>query len=205
VQRRTSDDAHWAQGPAPAPAPEAAVPHADGGPGSTEEPDVASTTEPTAEDEAAAVAEDLARLQGERDEFLDHLRRVKAEFDNYRKRVERERRQASEQGARDLVADLLPVMDNLERALDALAGQDAGVVAGLDMVRHQLGGLLSARGVTEIEAAELPFDPTVHEAVASAPTPDRAEGTVIAVVQKGYRLHDAVLRPARVVVAAPAG
>ena len=136
----------------------------------------------------------------------ERLLRTAAEFDNFKKRATKEKDDAAKFGNERLLKDFLPVMDNLERALDALTGQDAGVVAGLDMVRQQLGGLLSARGVTEIEAAALPFDPTVHEAVASTPTPDEAEGTVLAVVQKGYRLHDAVLRPARVVVAAaPAG
>jgi molecular chaperone GrpE len=146
-------------------------------------------------------AEEHERVLAERDEYLDKLQRLKAEFDNFRKRTERDRQIVARAGARDVVADLLPVMDNLERAVEALDGQEAGIVEGLEMVRNQLAGLLGGHGVTEIDAHERPFDPTVHEAVTLSPSTEHEEGTVMAVVEKGYRLDDAVLRPARVVVA----
>jgi molecular chaperone GrpE len=164
-------------------------------------PASAEPAEAEAQAPAAAPAEELERLAAERDQYLDQLRRLKAEFDNYRKRQERDRQIVAQAGARDVVADLLPVMDNLERAVAALGDAAPGLVAGVDMVRQQLAGLLGERGVSEIDAHGERFDPTVHEAVTMAPSAEHAEGTVLAVVEKGYLLNDAVLRPARVVVA----
>lgn len=154
--------------------------------------------------------DDLARVSAQRDDYLDQLQRTRADFDNYRKRVERERPLLAEAGVRDLVGELLPVLDNLERALEALvvAGDEgaAGIVAGVDMVRQQLGALLTGRGVQEIPAAEGEvFDPNVHEAVQSLPSPAHPEGTLVAVVERGYRMSDAVIRPARVVVSQGGG
>ena len=164
--------------------------------------------EPVADDfsgagEVVADADPVATLVAERDEYLDSLQRMKAEFDNYRRRSERDRAAMFRTGVRDLVTELLPVMDNLERALLAMDGHDAQVVAGVEMVRAHLASLLTNRGVSEIETTSLPFDPAVHEAVAQVPSPDHPEGTVVAVVEKGYRLDDVVCRPAKVVVAAP--
>jgi molecular chaperone GrpE len=144
----------------------------------------------------------LDAVMAERDQYLDALQRLKADFDNYRKRSERDRGALAATTTRELVADLLPVMDNLERAVAALPPDDAGLAAGVDMVRAQLAGVLTGRGVAEIEALGAPFDPQVHEAVLSQPSEEHEAGTVMAVVQKGYRQADAVLRPARVVVAA---
>jgi len=163
----------------------------------------ASTSAEPAEVEAPVLvpADELERVAAERDQYLDQLRRLKAEFDNYRKQQERDRQIVAEAGAREVVTDLLPVMDNLERAVAALGGRDDGLVEGLDMVRQQLVGLLTGRGVSEIDAHEREFDPTLHEAVTMTPSAEHADGTVVAVVEKGYVLGDAVLRPARVVVA----
>jgi molecular chaperone GrpE len=141
------------------------------------------------------------RLTAERDEYLDALQRLKAEFDNYRKRNERERQAVALAGVREVVRDLLPVVDNLERAVAALGDHGGQVVAGLEMVRGQLAGLLAGHGVEEIDAHGRPFDPTVHEAIAQVPS-DHPDGTVVEVVAKGYRHGDHVLRPTRVVVAA---
>ena len=176
-----------APGDGPAPAPDAPV--------AAPEPAAAEAEGPDPLDEALA----------ERDQYLDALQRLKADFDNYRKRSERDRQALAASTTRELVADLLPVMDNLERAVAALPADDAGLAAGVDMVRAQLAGVLSGRGVAEIEALGAPFDPQVHEAVLSQPTDEHEAGTVMAVVQKGYRQADAVLRPARVVVAQAAG
>jgi molecular chaperone GrpE len=144
----------------------------------------------------------VGRLTAERDEYLDALQRLKAEFDNYRKRVERDREAQQKAGIREFVAELLPVIDNLERAVEALGGAGAPIVAGVEMVRGQLTGLLAGRGVEEIAAHASVFDPEVHEAVAQHPTDEHAEGTVVHVAEKGYRLGDTVIRPAKVVVAA---
>ncbi len=148
--------------------------------------------------------DDRARVVAERDDYLDQLQRTRADFDNYRKRVDRERPLLAEAGVRELVSDLLPVLDNLERALEALvaAGDQgaASIVAGVEMVKVQLGALLAGRGVQEIAAEGQSFDPNIHEAVHSLPSDDHPEGTVVAVLERGYRMSDAVIRPARVVV-----
>jgi molecular chaperone GrpE len=148
--------------------------------------------------------DELARVSAERDDYLDQLQRTRADFDNYRKRVDRERPLLAEAGVRELVSELLPVLDNLERALEALvaAGDESagGIVAGVDMVRQQLGALLTVRGVEEIPAEGQMFDPTVHEAVQGMASPQHPEGAVVAVVERGYRMSNAVIRPARVVV-----
>ena len=167
------------------------------GPGDAAEldgPDTASTEH----------ADDVVdRVVAERDEYLDALQRLKAEFDNYRKRVDRDREAQQAAGVREFVAELLPVIDNLERAVEALGGAGTPIVAGVDMVRGQLTGLLAGRGVQEIAAHAAAFDPEVHEAVAQHPTVEHAEGTVVHVAEKGYRIGDTVIRPAKVVVAAP--
>ena len=169
----------------------------------------ASAPEPEAQapEEAAAPAEpdgpeELARLEDERDQYLDALMRVKAEFDNYRKRTERDRQAVVTAAQREVVRGLLPVMDNLERAVAALGDRGDDIVAGLEMVRGQLAGLLAGHGVEEIEAAGHPFDPNVHEAVAQVPSAEHPDGAVVQVIEKGYRISDHVLRPSRVVVAA---
>lgn len=148
-------------------------------------------------------ADDHATVVRERDDYLDALQRLKAEFDNYRRRVDRDREIQHHAGVRDLVGELLPVIDNLERAIEALGGAGDQIVAGVEMVRGQLTGLLAGRGVEEIDAHRTPFDPTVHEAVAQHPTDEHDEGTVVHVAEKGYRLGEIVLRPAKVVVAKP--
>lgn len=146
-------------------------------------------------------AAELERLAAERDEYLDSLLRLKAEFDNYRKRTERDRRSAAGSAAREVVRGLLPVMDNLERAVAALGDQGDQIVAGLEMVRGQLAALLAGHGVEEIAAMGCDFDPTVHEAIAQVPVAGQAAGTVVEVVEKGYRHSEHVLRPTKVVVA----
>ena len=151
--------------------------------------------------EEAAPAPDLEQVEAERDQYLDALQRLKAEFDNYRKRNDRERQNIATGATREVVRGLLPVMDNLERAVAALGDQGVQIVAGLEMVRGQLAGLLAGHGVEEIPAEGEQFDPTVHEAIASAPSPEHEEGTVIQVIEKGYRQADHVLRPTRVVIA----
>jgi molecular chaperone GrpE len=187
-----------ADGWAPAAGPEPTAPSEP----APSEPAPEATVVDEAPDAAAAPPADVEALAAERDQYLDALRRMKAEFDNFRKRTDRERQSSSALAARDLVTELLPVMDSLERAVASVEGQPEGVTAGVGMVRQQLESVLRGRGVATIDAMGEPFDPNVHEAILSMPSADHQEGTVIEVVQRGYRLDDAVLRPARVVVAA---
>lgn len=151
----------------------------------------------------APPAEDrVAELERERDEHLDHLRRLKAEFDNFRKRTAREHEALTARAGERLVKALLPVLDDLERALEAAAEhEEAKLEEGVRLVHRELEGILRREGLVEIET-DGRFDPHAHEALLSQPS-EAEEGSVIQVIQKGYRLGDLVLRPSRVVVAAP--
>lgn len=153
-----------------------------------------------AEGPADAGASELEAVTAQRDEYLDALQRLKAEFDNYRRRAERERQALALSGARELARGLLPVLDNLERAIAAIGDQDEAIVAGVEMVRGQLAGVLASNGVEEIPAQE-EFDPAVHEAVAQIPVPGQPAGRIVEVVEKGYTHGEIVLRPTKVVVA----
>jgi len=153
-------------------------------------------------DEPAAAADPATALQQERDELLDRLLRKTAEFDNYRKRVDRERREQAEWAAADLLADVLAVADDFERALAAEAPPEAEAwKAGLELIHRQLQDLLRKRGVTPIDAAGTDFDPHLHQAVAYDETPGAREGEVVAELRRGYRLGDRLLRPSMVKVA----
>lgn len=144
----------------------------------------------------------LAALRAERDEAIDRWKRAAADFDNFRKRATREREEYVTLANERLVKELLPILDDLERALVAATEhQEAALEDGVRLVHQSLEQLLQRQGIKEIDAAGM-FDPHVHEALLSQPS-DAAEGSVIDVVQKGYKLGDRVVRPARVVVAAP--
>ena len=156
-------------------------------------------------EEAAPAGEDLqARLaaaEARAEERLDDLRRLAADFDNYRKRVARDQERVLARANERLAKELLPIVDDLERALEAAdAHEEAQVVDGVRLVHRSLADLLRREGLSEIET-DGRFDPHVHEALLSQLS-DAEEGTVIQVLQKGYLLGDTVLRPARVVVAA---
>jgi len=155
-----------------------------------------------AEPEAAGAEAELATLAAERDRYLDQMRRIAAEFDNYKKRVAREQESLTRRAGERLILDLLPVLDDLERAVDAFEVHDKEHVAeGVALVHRALSSLLEREGLEEVTPDGEPFDPHRHEALLSQPS-DQPEGTVIQVVQKGFVLGDRVLRPARVVVAA---
>src|SRR5204863_7022578 len=142
-----------------------------------------------------------AVLETERDEALDRWKRTAADFDNFRKRVAREREELVTLANERLVKELLPILDDLERALVAASEhEEARLEEGVRLVHRALAELLGRHGVREIDA-EGKFDPHVHEALLSQPSV-ADEGSVIDVVQKGYTLGDRVVRPARVVVAA---
>jgi molecular chaperone GrpE len=144
---------------------------------------------------------DVDALQAERDQLFDRLQRLAAEFDNYRKRNARENAALAERANERLVKELIPVLDDLGRALDAAEEhEEAKLEEGVRLVYRSLADLLAKEGIAEIET-DGKFDPHVHEALLSQPS-DREEGSVIEVVQKGYKIGDKVLRPARVVVAA---
>jgi molecular chaperone GrpE len=132
--------------------------------------------------------------------------RLRAEFENFRKRASREAMELRERAQGQLLAELLPVLDNLERALDAAEHHDEGkVLGGVRMTRDMFVELLRRAGVEEIKTVGQPFDPNVHDAIVLQPS-DQEEGTVTAVLERGYRQGDHILRPARVAVSSgPAG
>jgi molecular chaperone GrpE len=172
------------------------------------EPERSPGSEPTPEAETPsdAALEGLAELVRERDEYLDALQRLKAEFDNYRKRVAREQESLSARASERLVNQLLPLLDDLERALEAAEEHGESMVAdGVGLVHRALATILEREGLVEVETDGM-FDPHTQEALLSQPS-DEPEGAVIQVLQKGYRLGDRVLRPARVAVSSglPAG
>ncbi len=147
------------------------------------------------------LGERIAELERERDSHLNDLQRVAADFDNYRKRALRDQESLVARAHERLVKELLPVLDDLERALEAAAEhEEAKLEEGVRFVHRNLADALAREGLAEIETNGR-FDPHVHEALLTQPS-QAEEGSVIDVVQKGYRLGDRVLRPARVVVAA---
>jgi molecular chaperone GrpE len=155
-----------------------------------------------AEAEGESLEERLASAEAEAETHLNDLKRLAAEFENYRKRVAREQESLSARAAERLVKELLPIIDDLERALEAAEEhEEAKLEEGVRLVQRQLASVLEREGLAEIETNGK-FDPHVHEALLSQPS-EAEEGAVIEVLQKGYRLGDRVLRPARVVVAAP--
>jgi molecular chaperone GrpE len=181
-------------------------------PGKATANDPADRNRPNADDDGAtAVLEDLETLRTraqERDQFLALLQHTQADFENYQKRNQREREQERKYMHRALAVDLLPVIDNLERAQAAArqAGEAGPLVQGVNMVLDQFISLLRRHGITRIEAQGQPFDPNLHQAVMKQPTPDQPPNSVVQVLEHGYMIHDRVLRPARVVVsAAPEG
>ncbi len=146
--------------------------------------------------------EALHALQKERDELYDRLLRVSAEFDNYRKRIEKERRDLIDYAGSDVLTDLLPILDDLERALAAPAGSDAEAYRkGVEIISRQMNDLLKRRNVTPIDAVGTDFDPHVHQAVIQEISDQHREGEVMAELRRGYRLGDRLLRPAMVKVA----
>ena len=135
----------------------------------------------------------------ERDEYLDALQRLKAEFDNYRKRVARDQQELAARAHERLVRELVPILDDLERALEAAnEHENAKLEEGVALVHRALADLLAREGLVEV-ATDGKFDPHSQEALLAQPS-EAEEGTVIQVLQKGYKLGDRVLRPARVIV-----
>ncbi len=153
--------------------------------------------EPGGDGQEALLAEELEATRWERDEYLDALRRLKAEFENSRKRQERERTRILETASERLVAELLPVLDNLDRALEA----EGDIHEGVQAIRAQLVAALGKEGLLPVASDGQPFDPNVHEAVMSQPSDEYEEGTILQTFQRGYLLNGKPIRPAKVVVA----
>ena len=203
--------------------PEGRAPGDSGAPPEVETPEGSATAGPEApgavslaegeggvpgavqDDEDAAEIEgeldELAVLAGERDQYLALAQRTQADFENYRKRVARESAAALQRGAAKLAKELLPALDNLDRALDA-AAQDDPLLDGVRLVRGELSTGLARVGIESFGAAGDTFDPVEYEAVAQQPVEGAASGSVVEVYQPGYRLGASVIRPARVLVAA---
>jgi molecular chaperone GrpE len=163
------------------------------------------TNAPThAESGGAEVSEDLdallADVQRERDEYLDLARRAKADFENYRKRATKEAQAAEVRGKAALASELVPVLDNVERALKA-ADEDSELARGVALVLTDLEATLKRAGVEAYDPLGERFDPAWHEALSSRPA-DEESGVVVETLERGYRLDGQVLRPARVVVSA---
>ncbi|HEX5110072.1 MAG TPA: nucleotide exchange factor GrpE [Vicinamibacterales bacterium] len=158
--------------------------------------------ESQAASEASSVPDEVEELRRERDALQDRLLRTAAEFDNYRKRVERDRRELSEFAAADALMDMLPIIDNLERALQAPSGSDAeGLRKGVELIHRQMLELLRKRGAKPIEALGADFDPNIHQAVVHEPSDRHREGEIMEELQRGYRLGERLLRPSMVKVA----
>lgn len=144
----------------------------------------------------------LRKQAAERDQYLDLALRTKAEFENYQKRNQREREQERKYWYTPLALDLLPILDNLDRALAAArqAGDSSSLVQGVAMVQSQFLETLKRHGITQIDAAGKPFDPNLHQAVMQQPSADVEPGAVVRVLEQGFMNHDRVLRPAKVIV-----
>ena len=169
-----------------------------GDPGAPEhvEDEPAGEADPEA-DGLMALSEELDATRWERDQYLDALRRLKAEFENSRKRQERERARIFSTASERLVQELLPVLDNLDRALEA--GGD--IREGVHATRDQLADVLANEGLLPVASDGQPFDPNVHEAVMGRPSEEHEEGTILQTFERGYLLNGKPIRPAKVVVA----
>jgi molecular chaperone GrpE len=159
------------------------------------------------EDQTSAPTNDTENadnpLQRERDDLYDRLLRLTAEFDNYRKRTEREKREWSDAAAGDVIRDLLPAIDDLERAIAASASDPAVAQFrnGVELTRKQLLEALKRRGVEPFDVVGTTFDPSWHEAIAQEPANGRADGEITEEIRRGYRIGQRLLRPAMVKVA----
>jgi len=185
-----------------------------------EDPEYAEADEQAGDDTAAdqaeagaqtvpGVDEAVVAAQKERDAYKEQFLRAVADFDNYRKRIERERRELSEYAAADVLLELLPIIDNFERALSASApgttadrpAESDAFYRGVELIHKQMLDLLRKRGVSRIDALGADFDPNIHQAVIHEPSEEHREGEVMQELQPGYKLGDRLLRPSMVKVA----
>ena len=177
---------------------------------SSDPPEAAEAAEePGPEDARERDDEELERLAAEAREMRSLAQRKQAEFENYRRRIERERAETLKYAAADVIKEILPVLDNLDRAMEAAKsapseGQDQ-LREGVEIICKQFRDTLNKLGLTEVDAEDVPFDPHVHEAVGREETDEHPEGTVVRVLQKGYLFKDRLLRPSMVSVSLPTG
>jgi molecular chaperone GrpE len=154
-------------------------------------------------EEVEALRKSLEEVRGKADEYLEGWQRARAEFANYRKRIEREREQVQQEASGTVIRRFLDVVDDLDRALKNRPGEGEGAewAAGIELIYRKLLNALEAEGVTPMEAEGEEFDPNLHEAISQEPSPEHESGEIIEVVQNGYLIGERVLRPARVRVA----
>ena len=158
--------------------------------------DGSETAKIVTQEEISALSKELEAVRRERDEYLDNMRRMKAELENSRARLEREHARSVELASERLVKELLPILDNLERALEA----DGDIREGVEATRDQLVDILTREGLNPISSEGQSFDPAVHEALMSKPSNEHEEDTVIQTLERGYVLNGKPIRPAKVVV-----
>jgi molecular chaperone GrpE len=203
AQMKERDDGAVAEAAA---APDPAAPEAEQ-PAAPEAEESAAPEEEVPREEAPQEeeqppADPLAEAEAKRDEYLDLARRTQADFENYRKRTAQQAAQAGQRAKATLLRELLPVVDNLERAEAAAAESEGPLHEGVKLVLADFQGVLTRAGVESLEPLGERFDPTVHEAISTTPQEGTEPGLVVEVVEKGYRSGDTVIRPARVVVSA---
>ncbi|PRX28351.1 molecular chaperone GrpE [Orenia metallireducens] len=149
----------------------------------------------------AELEEELAKEKEEKEKYIDRLQRLQAEFSNYRKRVIKEKSNLAEQATKDFIVELLPIIDNFERALaSSLNDEGDGVLKGVEMIYRQLNNLLTKTGVEAIVTVGEEFDPNLHNAVMKEESEDYESGVIIEELQKGYIFNESVIRPAMVKV-----
>lgn len=155
------------------------------------------------EEQISELEKELASEQEEKEKYINRLQRLQADFSNYKKRIEKEKKRANQQATKELVEDLLPIIDNFERALNT--SQDskevADVLTGVEMIYKQLVELLHKKGVEEIATVGEEFDPNLHEAAMTEESEEYESGVIIEEMQPGYKLDDLVIRPAMVKIA----
>nr|WP_275124854.1 nucleotide exchange factor GrpE [Aggregatilinea lenta] len=162
----------------------------------------AETSDALASEEEVSLQTQISQANARAEEFLDSLQRERASFQNYKKRVEKERAEQRQQVAGDVLVKLLPVLDDFYRAIDAVPeGERDGWFNGITLILRKMERFLDEQGVKPIEALGKPFDPAFHEAIGVDPDSDAESGTVTAVLQRGYASGERVLRPAMVRVA----
>lgn len=171
-----------------------------------ETPEVTPAEQDVEEVEALEVEHDLADLlsdaEAKRDEYLDLAKRTKADFENYRKRMAADVQAAAARGRSEMARELIEAVDNLERALESAGEGQDGLAGGVEMVLRGMREALSRHGIEAVDPQGEKFDPNQHEALSTMPVEGAESGVVVEVMQKGYRLEDQLLRPARVVVSA---
>jgi molecular chaperone GrpE len=154
------------------------------------------SVEEVTQEETSTLSKELEAARRERDEYLENMRRMKAELENSRARLEREHARLAQLASERLVKELLPILDNLERALEA----EADIKKGVEATREQLVAVLAQEGLSPISSEGQSFDPTVHEALMTKPSDEHEEDTVIQTLERGYTLNGKAIRPAKVVV-----